>query len=35
MVGRDAELGELSRELEALEHGKGGVTVISGEPGIG
>jgi class 3 adenylate cyclase len=35
MVGRDAELGELSRELEALEQGRGGVTVVSGEPGIG
>jgi len=35
MVGRDAELGELARQLDALRAGKGGVAVISGEPGIG
>jgi len=35
MVGRDAELGELARQLDALEDGTGGVAVISGEPGIG
>jgi class 3 adenylate cyclase len=35
MVGRDAQLDELARELDAVAAGKGGVAVISGEPGIG
>jgi class 3 adenylate cyclase len=35
MVGREAQLDELARELVALEAGRGGVAVISGEPGIG
>ena len=35
IVGRDAELDVLERELDALEAGNGSVAVISGEPGIG
>lgn len=35
MVGRDAQLQELAGQLDALEAGRGGVAVISGEPGIG
>ncbi len=35
LVGRDAEMGVLSRCWEAARTGAGQVTVISGEPGIG
>jgi len=34
-VGRDTELDALSRRLDALRAGEGGIAVISGEPGIG
>jgi ABC-type branched-subunit amino acid transport system substrate-binding protein/tetratricopeptide (TPR) repeat protein/streptogramin lyase len=34
-VGRERELGELLRGLEAASSGRGGLFLISGEPGIG
>ena len=35
MVGRDPEAALLQREVDSLLHGKGGMVVISGEPGAG
>lgn len=35
MVGRDSELADLERHLDALRTGAGSVAVVSGEPGIG
>jgi class 3 adenylate cyclase/tetratricopeptide (TPR) repeat protein len=35
LVGRDAELAVLQGELEGLLQGKGGVLVLTGEPGVG
>jgi len=35
LVGRDAEVAELTRAVEDLLHGDGGLVLIVGEPGIG
>lgn len=35
MVGRDPEVALLQREVDSLLRGKGGIVVISGEPGAG
>jgi adenylate cyclase len=35
LVGRDRELAAIGEVLEALEHGRGGIVTITGEPGVG
>ncbi len=35
LVGRDPELALLQGELDGLLHGKGGIFVLTGEPGVG
>jgi class 3 adenylate cyclase/predicted ATPase len=35
LFGRDEELGELLEQWESVDDGKGGVVLLSGEPGIG
>jgi tetratricopeptide (TPR) repeat protein len=35
LIGRDAEVARLTSELEATQAGRGGVTVVLGDPGIG
>jgi tetratricopeptide (TPR) repeat protein/predicted Ser/Thr protein kinase len=35
MVARDAELGELTRQLDTMLLGQGGIVLLGGEPGVG
>ncbi|MGH2809270.1 MAG: ATP-binding protein, partial [Actinomycetota bacterium] len=35
LIGREAEVARLHRLLGALQHGRGGVVFVTGEPGIG